>query len=72
MSLEERSQSKGFLDAPREFINEVVAEAKRVSWPTRKELRAGTSVVIVMTLVMAFIVGVLDLLLTLGLRQLFR
>ena len=63
MSLVERSK---------EFINEVVAEAKRVSWPTRKELRAGTSVVIVMTLIMASIVAVLDLLLTLGLRQLFR
>jgi preprotein translocase subunit SecE len=63
MSLVERSK---------EFINEVVAEAKRVSWPTRKELQAGTTVVVVMTLVMAFIVGVLDLLLTLGLRQLFR
>ena len=63
MSLVERSK---------EFINEVVAEAKRVSWPTRKELRAGTTVVIVMTLIMASIVAVLDLLLTLGLRQLFR
>ena len=63
MSLVERSK---------EFINEVVAEAKRVSWPTRKELRAGTTVVIVMTLIMASIVWVLDLLLTLGLRQLFR
>jgi preprotein translocase subunit SecE len=63
MSLVERSK---------EFINEVVAEVKRVSWPTRKELRAGTTVVIVMTLIMASIVAVLDLLLTLGLRQLFR
>ncbi len=72
MSLEERSQSKGFLDGPKEFLNEVVAEAKRVSWPSRKELRDGTTVVVVMTLIMASIVAVLDTLLTLGLRQLFR
>jgi preprotein translocase subunit SecE len=63
MSLVERSK---------EFINEVIAEAKRVSWPSRKELRIGTTVVIVMTIIMASIVAVLDTLLTLGLRQLFR
>jgi len=62
----------GIVERSKEFINEVVAEAKRVSWPTRKELRAGTTVVVVMTIIMASIVAVLDLLLTLGLRQLFR
>jgi preprotein translocase subunit SecE len=54
------------------FFGEVVAEAKRVSWPSRKELRDGTTVVIVMTIIMACIVAVLDLLLNLGLRRLFR
>jgi preprotein translocase subunit SecE len=62
MSLIERSK---------EFFGEVVVEAKRVSWPSRKELRDGTTVVVVMTIIMASIVAVLDMLLNLGLRRLF-
>jgi preprotein translocase subunit SecE len=55
-----------------EFIKEVRVEATKVSWPTRKELRDSTVVVIVMTLIMAAIIFILDQLLNLGLMQLFR
>ena len=55
-----------------EFLREVRVEATKVSWPTRKELRDNTVVVIVMTLIMAAIISILDQILSLGLRQLFR
>ncbi len=55
-----------------EFLKEVRVEATKVSWPSRKDLRDSTIVVIVMTLIMAAIVFVLDQILNLGLRQLFR
>jgi preprotein translocase subunit SecE len=55
-----------------EFLKEVRIEVPKVSWPSRRELRDSTVVVIVMTLIMAGIVWILDTLLVLGLRQLFR
>jgi preprotein translocase subunit SecE len=55
-----------------EFLKEVRVELPKVSWPSRKELRDATIVVIVMTLIMAAIVKVLDTIYTLGLGQLFR
>jgi preprotein translocase subunit SecE len=55
-----------------EFLKEVRIEVPKVSWPSRRELRDSTIVVIVMTLIMAAIVWALDSMLVLGLRQLFR
>ena len=55
-----------------EFLKEVRVEATKVTWPTRKELRDSTVVVLVMTAIMATIIFILDQILNLGLRQLFR
>jgi len=55
-----------------EFLKEVRIEIPKVSWPSRRELRDSTIVVITMTLIMAGIVAFLDTLLVLGLKQLFR
>ncbi|MGH7727000.1 MAG: preprotein translocase subunit SecE [Candidatus Eiseniibacteriota bacterium] len=54
------------------FLKEVQVEMTKVSWPSRKDLRDSTIVVIVMTIIMSFIVWVLDMTFNLGLRQLFR
>jgi preprotein translocase subunit SecE len=42
------------------FVREVVAELRKVIWPTRKELLTYTTIVIVFVTVMTAIVGVLD------------
>ncbi|MHB1067204.1 MAG: preprotein translocase subunit SecE [Candidatus Nanopelagicales bacterium] len=42
------------------FVRQVVAELRKVIWPTRKELVAYTTVVIIFVLVMAGIVAALD------------
>ncbi len=42
------------------FIRQVVAELRKVIWPTRKELVAYTTVVVIFVLVMAGIIAALD------------
>ncbi|MCC7380600.1 MAG: preprotein translocase subunit SecE [Deltaproteobacteria bacterium] len=43
-----------------EFTSEVVAELKKVTWPSKKETQTATVVVIITSVVMAFIMGVFD------------
>ena len=43
-----------------DLVNEVCAELKKVSWPTGKEVKAATIVVIVMTIISAIILGFFD------------
>jgi preprotein translocase subunit SecE len=43
------------------FVREVVAELRKVIWPTRKELLTYTVVVIVFVTIMLTVVGLLDL-----------
>lgn len=47
----------------RGFANEVVEELKKVSWPSRTELKNSTSLVILSMIVLIVFVGVIDLLL---------
>jgi preprotein translocase subunit SecE len=44
------------------LANEVSSELKKVTWPTAKEVRAATFVVIVMAIISAVILGLFDLL----------
>jgi preprotein translocase subunit SecE len=43
-----------------QFLREAKMELKKVKWPTRKELLASTAVVIVLTLIVAFFLGLVD------------
>ncbi len=45
----------------KDFTSEVVKEMKKVSWPTREQLKESTNVVIVTTLVITFLVYIIDL-----------
>ena len=44
----------------REYIKDVRTELKKVSWPTREELRDSTVVVIVTVLLVAAFIGIID------------
>ena len=44
-----------------EFTREVLAEFRKVTWPTRQELVNSTVVVIVVTVVLAFFLGAVDI-----------
>jgi preprotein translocase subunit SecE len=43
------------------LVNEVCAELKKVSWPTAKEVKAATIVVIIMTILSALLLGFFDI-----------
>ena len=47
----------------REFVLEVLAEFRKVTWPSRQELINSTVVVIVVTVVLAFFLGAIDIVL---------
>lgn len=53
------------------FIRQVVAELRKVIWPTRKELITYTTVVIVFVLAMAAIVAGFDFVFTRGVLLIF-
>jgi preprotein translocase subunit SecE len=53
------------------FMREVIAELRKVIWPTRKELIAYTGVVIVFVLIMAGIVALMDFVFGRGVLALF-
>ena len=56
----------------RDFVKDVQVESKKVSWPTRNELRDSTIVVIVTCIIMMVFVYVTDSVLRLGIGLLFR
>jgi preprotein translocase subunit SecE len=45
----------------REFVQEVLLEFRRVTWPSRQELVNSTVVVLALTVVVAFFLGGVDI-----------
>ena len=45
------------------FFREVSVELKKVSWPTRQQTVSATVVVIVLTTIVAFFLGIVDIIL---------
>jgi preprotein translocase subunit SecE len=52
-----------------EFLKEVQAELKRTTWPSWKEVRGTTTVVIITVFLFALYLGVVDLVLSRVLEQ---
>jgi preprotein translocase subunit SecE len=48
----------------KEFVQDVLVEFRKVTWPSRAELINSTTVVIVVTVVLAFFLGGVDIGLT--------
>ncbi len=57
---------------PVNFLKEVRNELSKVSWSTRQELLASTSLVIVVTVIMAIFIGITDLVLSRLLSVIFK
>ncbi len=51
----------GIVARLREFVQEVLAEFRKVTWPSRQELINSTTIVIVVTVVLAFFLGGVDI-----------
>jgi preprotein translocase subunit SecE len=56
----------------REFFRDVMLEFRRVTWPSRSELVNSTSVVIVVTVVLAMFLGIVDIGLTKVVERILR
>jgi len=59
------------LDKIQKFLREVVAELRKVTWPTKDELIGSTIVTVVVSLIVAIFIGIVDRILTFGIRGIF-
>jgi preprotein translocase subunit SecE len=55
-----------------EFVHEVLAEFRKVTWPSRAELVNSTVVVITVTVVLAFFLGGVDIVLARVVERILR
>ena len=56
----------------KEFVQEVLAEFRKVTWPSRQELINSTVVVIVVTVVLALFLGAVDIVLARVVERILR
>jgi preprotein translocase subunit SecE len=62
----------GFVARIQEFVRDVLAEFRKVTWPSRSELVNSTVVVIVVTVVLAFFLGGVDIVLARVVERILR
>jgi preprotein translocase subunit SecE len=62
----------GFLRRAQEFVHEVVAEFRKVTWPSRQELINSTVVVITVTVVISLFLGGVDVVLARIVERILR
>ncbi|MBU2551564.1 MAG: preprotein translocase subunit SecE [Proteobacteria bacterium] len=65
-------QGPSFIAKTRQFFREVRVELKKVTWPSRKETLASTSVVLVLVFLVAIFLGLVDIALSRALALLVR
>jgi preprotein translocase subunit SecE len=61
-----------FLRRAQEFVREVLAEFRKVSWPSRQELINSTVVVITVTVVVSLFLGAVDIVLARVVERILR
>jgi len=61
-------RTSGVVETVKQFLREVRVELSKVTWPTRKDTIASTSVVLVIVILIAAFLGIVDL----GLSKLMR
>ena len=54
-----------------QFFKESVAELKKVVWPTREDVVSSVKVVLISTVIVALLLGALDMLFTAGFNVVF-
>jgi preprotein translocase subunit SecE len=62
----------GVVARVQEFTREVLAEFRKVTWPSRAELVNSTAVVIVVTVALAFFLGGVDVVLARVVERILR
>ncbi len=51
---------KSFIDIARDYLRDVVAELKKVTWPTRKETLGSTGVILIIVFLTSIFLGLVD------------
>jgi preprotein translocase subunit SecE len=69
---EKSTPRPGIVTAVTDYVKDVRVEMTKVSWPTRRELRESTLVVIVMVIIISVFIGIVDRLLSLAFEALIR
>jgi len=59
------------LEKLKQFLKEVNAELRKVTWPTKDELVGSTIVVMVVSLVVAIFIGIVDRILSFAVASIF-
>lgn len=54
------------------YLSETRVELRKVTWPTKEELKESTRVVIVASILLTIFIGVIDQILSFAVRLLFR
>ena len=67
-----KSSKPGMFSQTRGFIQEVKNETEKVTWLNREDLKANTQVVLLFLVILAFIVGVMDIVFLNAVTLLFR
>ena len=62
---------KKWVDNTKEYVGELRAEMRRVTWPSRKQVEGTTAVVIVSVFAFAGYFAIVDKVLALGVNKLF-
>jgi preprotein translocase subunit SecE len=60
------------VERTRIFLHEVVVETKKITWPSREDLRESTTVVIISVILLAIILGIVDWLIGMGMKQILK
>lgn len=59
----QQTENVGFLQRVKNYIKGVQSELRKVTWPNKKELINYTIIVIALTLILAIVIGLSDVLL---------
>ena len=65
-------EKKNWLEATKEYVNELKLEMRRVSWPNRKQVESTTAVVIFSVFAFAAYFEVVDTVLTKGIHGILQ
>lgn len=60
------------MEKVRQYLKDVQAELRKMTWPTRNEVIGSTIVVVVVAIAMSIFVGGVDVLLVEGLKLIFQ
>jgi preprotein translocase subunit SecE len=62
----------GVIEKARMYLREVVVETRKVTWPQREDLKESTLVVIASVTALAFILGIVDRILSIAIEHILR